>query len=86
MLRTEKITNYKNDNNNRYINNSSMRMAVYGPVMRVTCEGRIRINPIFIFLSLQSFLIEPPDKKCLVTKMARKGFRCGYQKLQLSWV
>lgn len=86
MLRTEKITSYKNDNNNRYINNSSMRMAVYGPVMRVTCEARIRINPIFIFLSPQSLLTEPPDKKCLVTKMARKRFWCRYQKLQLSWV
>lgn len=63
-----------------------MRMAMYGPVMRATCEARIRINPVFILLSLQSLLIEPPDKKCLVTKMARKRFRCGYQKLQLSWV
>lgn len=86
MLRTEKVTNYKNDNNNRYINNSYMRMAVYGPVMRVTCEARIRINPVFIFLSLQSLLIEPPNKKYLVTKMARKRFRCRYQKLHLSWV
>lgn len=63
-----------------------MRMAVYGPVMRVTCEARIRINTVFIFLSLQSLLIEPPNKKCLVTKMARKRFQCTYQKLQLSWV
>lgn len=63
-----------------------MRMAVYGPVIRVTCEARIRINPVFIFLSLQSLLIEPPNKKCLVAKMARKRFRYTYQKLQLSWV
>lgn len=61
-------------------------MAVCGPVMIVTCEARIRINPVFIFLSLQSLLIEPPNKSRLVTETARKRFWCRYQKLQISWV